>query len=172
MNEIVRNIITFVVIVLILLCFKRQRRYWREMQTSRLSGSLRVGYSLAIFTMGVATPLAFFFNNEQMWALYISVLLMTVAFCAKITFSPTMIALTLATSLYQLHMDGGFPFWEVWCSLVSVLTWRLPEDIRAAYATLSFVWVMLSLFSGPAASTTEDAVSHVGVDELISSLHA
>lgn len=172
MNEITRNIITLVVAVLILLCFKRQRRYWREMQTSRLSGSLRVGYTLAIFTMGVATPLALFYNTEEMWALYLSVLLMTVAFCAKITFSPAMIALTLGMSVYQLHTDGGFPFWEAWCSVVSILTWRLPEDIRAAYATLSFIWVMLSLMSGPSITTPEESASSVGVDELISSLHA
>jgi hypothetical protein len=171
MNEIVRNIITCLVVLLILLCCKRQRRYWREMQTSRLSGSLKVGYSLAIFAMGVMTPLALFYNNEQMWTVFLSVLLMTVVFCAKITFSPSIIAMTLGMSLYQLHTDGGFPFWEIWSSLVSVLTWRLPEDIRAAYATLSFVWVMLSLVSGPAVSATEDSAPVTGVDELISSLH-
>lgn len=97
---------------------------------------------------------------------------MTLVFCVKITFSPTIIAVTLAICTYQLNVNNEFPLLEVWSAIISVATWRLPEEVRMAYACISFAWVMITLLSGPAAAP---AIGDTPADELadsITSLHA
>ena len=143
------------------------------MQESRLSGSLRVGYRLAILTTVAALPFACFTYTETSLDLFGSVMLMVLGFCMKITFSPTIIALTLSACTFQLYINDEFPLWQIWLSVTSMLTWRLPEDVRAAYATISFLWVLVTLVSGtaahPDAAGGDDAA--VGLDEAIASLH-
>ena len=173
MNELVKDIVVCGLVLLICCCLVRQRRYWREMQESRLSGSLRVGYRLAILTTVAALPFACFTNTETSLELFGSVMLMVLVFCMKITFSPTIIALTLSACTFQLYTNDEFPLWQIWLSVTSMLTWRLPEDVRAAYATISFRWVLVTLVSGTAARPElaggEEAA--VGLDETIASLH-
>jgi hypothetical protein len=174
MSEIFKEIIIGVVALLVCCCLVRQRRYWREMQESRLSGSLRVGYRLAILTAFAGLPLACFANTESSWQLFASVMLMVLVFCVKITFSPTIIALTLTACAFQLYVNDEFPLWQVWFSVSSMLTWRLPDEIRAAYASISFLWVLVTLLSGTSAHAEagggEEAA--VGIDETIASLHS
>ena len=173
MNEIVKEVVICGLVLLIFCCFVRQRRYWREMQESRLSGSLKVGYRLAILTTIVALPFACFVNTQSSWQFFGSVVLMALVFCMKITFSPTIIALTLSACTFQLYTNDQFPLWQVWLSVASILTWRLPEDVRAAYASISFLWVLVTLVGGtvalPEAADGQEAA--VGIDEAISSLH-
>jgi hypothetical protein len=88
---------------------------------------------------------------------------MTVVFCVKITFSPAVIASVLAISLVHLHVDGTFPFFEIWSAAATVIAWRLPEEIRVVYATLTFVWAMTILIGGRSADA--EAASSLDVVE-------
>ncbi len=135
-------------LILMFACFKRQRRYWREMHTSRPTGSLKAGYQLAIATVFISLPLALYSNTPTGWELFISVLLMTVVFCVKITFSPAVIATVLGVCTYQMVVNDRFPFFEVWGAAVSVIAWRLPEEFRVVYITMTFLWSMVILVGG------------------------
>jgi hypothetical protein len=120
------------------------------MQTSRPTGSLKAGYALAIATVFLSLPIALYSNTPASWQLFISVLLMTVVFCVKITFSPAVIAAVLGVCAFQLHAYDRFPFFEVWGAAVSVIAWRLPEEVRTVYTTLTFLWAMTILLGGGA----------------------
>lgn len=139
---------TVLILLLIFACCKRQRRYWREMQTSRPTGSLKAGYALAVATVFLSLPIALYANTHAGWQLFISILLMTVVFCVKITFSPVVIAAVLGICTFQLHAHDRFPFFEVWGAAVSVIAWRLPEEVRTVYTTLTFIWAMTILIGG------------------------
>jgi len=145
--------------ILMYACFKRQRRYWREMQTSRPTGSLKAGYQLAIATVLISLPLAIYSNTPTGWELFISVLLMTVVFCVKITCSPAVIATVLGICTYQMFVNDRFPFFEVWGAAVAVIAWRLPEELRVVYTTMTFLWAMVILVGG---ATSESDSSTVG----------
>ena len=153
--------------LLLIACAKRQRRYWREMKTNKPTGSLRAGYSLAIFTIFVAISAALYSNSAAGWEMFLGVLLMTLVFCVKITFSPSVIALVLGACAYQLYAYDRFPFFEIWGGAVSVLAWRLPEQFRIIYTTLSFIWVMVVFLKGgsPEVSSPDD------VADVTSALH-
>lgn len=150
MTDYIKLAATGLIMILIFACCKRQRRYWREMQTSRPTGSLKAGYALAIATVCVSLPIAFYSNTQAGWQLFVSILLMTVVFCVKITFSPAVIAAVLGICTFQLYTYDRFPFFEVWGAAVSVIAWRLPEEIRVVYTTLSFIWAMTILIGGSA----------------------
>jgi hypothetical protein len=167
MNEYIKIAIAAFILILMFACFKKQGRYWREMQTSRPTGALKAGYTVAILTVGLSLPLALYSNTPAGWELFISVLLMTVVFCAKITFSPAVIAGILGMCTYQLFVHDRFPFFEVWGAAASVLAWKLPEEVRALYATVTFIWALLVLVSGGAseveASSTSDLADVTGL---------
>jgi hypothetical protein len=129
-------------------CFKRQRRYWREIHTSKPTGSLKAGYKLAIATVLISLPLAAYSNTPEGWQLFISVLLVTVVFCVKITLSPAVIATVLGMCAYQLYVYDRFPFFEIWGSALSVFAWKLPEEARALYTSITFLWALAVLVSG------------------------
>ena len=148
MTDYVKVAATVLILILIFACCKRQRRYWREMQTSRPTGSLKAGYALAIATVFLSLPIALYSNTQTSWQLFISILLMTVVFCVKITFSPAVIATVLAVCAFQLHAHDRFPFFEVWGAAVSVIAWRRPEEVRTVYTTLTFLWAMTILLGG------------------------
>ena len=150
MTDYLKLAATGFILILIIACCKRQRRYWREMQTSRPTGSLKAGYALAIATVFLSLPIAFYSNTQTGWQLFISVLLMTVVFCVKITFSPAVIAAVLGICAFQLHAHDRFPFFEVWGAAVSVIAWRLPEEVRVVYTTLTFIWAMTILIGSGA----------------------
>jgi hypothetical protein len=136
------------------------------MQTSRPTGSLKAGYILAIATVFLSLPIALYSNTHTSWQLFMSVLLMTVVFCVKITFSPTVIAAVLAVCAFQLHAYDRFPFFEVWGAAVSVIAWRLPEEVRTVYTTLTFIWAMTILLGGGAPQ--EDGPTALDVTEATS----
>lgn len=160
MSDILKIATTLFILVLMFACFKRQKRYWREMQESRPTGSLKAGYKLAILTVGLSLIAAVYSNTPAGWEVFITILLMTVVFCVKITFSPAVIALVLGICTYQLYVHDSFPFFEVWGAAISVIAWRLPEEFRIFYTTLSFIWVMIIILSGGnpdiQSSTAED----------------
>ena len=147
-----KPIISAFLLILICCCFVRQRRYWRELNESRPSGSLRAGYRLSIFSIFISLIVAVCFQNDATWQIFIGILIMALVFCVKITFSPSIIALTLAICTYQLNVNDEFPILEIWSAIISVATWRLPEEVRVAYACVSFAWVLVTLLSSP---TTE-----------------
>jgi len=167
MTNVLKIAVTAFILLLVFACCKRQRRYWREMQTSRPTGSLKAGYALAIATVFISLPLAMYSNTETGWQLFISILLMTVVFCVKITFSPAVIAAVLGICVYQLHVHDRFPFFEIWGAAVSVIAWRLPEEVRIVYTSLTFIWAMTILISGGASEgeppTTLDVVEATSV---------
>lgn len=152
MTDYLKLIATGILLIFILACCKRQRRYFREMHTSRPTGSLKAGYILAIATVFISLPLAMYSNTQSGWEIFISVLLMTVVFCVKITFSPAVIAAVLGICTFQLLQNDRFPFFEIWGAAVSVIAWRLPEEVRTVYTTLTFIWAMTILLGGGAPS--------------------
>lgn len=172
MEEIVKHVIGAICAILIMCCLKRQHRYWRELQENRPSGSIRAGYRISILITVITLAASLFTQSEWMWEIFISVLLLALVFCVKVTFSPSVIALTLAMCVYRMYQFDDFPLVEVWVSFTSILTWRLPEEVRAAYACVSFLWILLATLSS---STSSQAVAESAADSLadtISSIHA
>lgn len=167
MNEYVKLALAGLIIILMFCCFKKQRRYWREMSTSRPTGSLKAGYALAIITVFISLPLALYVNTREGWELFVSVLLMTVVFCAKITFSPAVIAGVLGICAYQLYVHDRFPFFEVWGAAVSIVAWKLPEQVRGFYNTVTFIWALTILLSSGSPqvedSNAEDLIDVAGI---------
>ena len=158
---------------LICCCCFRQRRYWRELTQNRPTGTLKAGYGLAIITVILSLIGSALFNTPSAWQMFLSILLMTLIFCVKITFSPSVIALTLAVCTFQFYTSNSFPLFEVWTGFISVLTWRLPEEVRIAYACLSFTWALFALLFGGASPESVDgtlAADHVG--DSLANLHA
>jgi hypothetical protein len=153
MNEYLKLAAIAFILILMFACFKRQRRYWTEMLTSKPTGSLKAGYKLAIATIFVALPLAAYSNTTEGWELFTSVLLMTVVFCVKITFSPAVIAAVLGVCACQLYAYDRFPFFEIWGAALSVFAWKLPEEARALYTSLTFVWALVILIGGGSSAT-------------------
>lgn len=172
MEEIVKNFIGAICAILIVCCLKRQHRYWRELQENRPSGSIRAGYQISILITVLTLAVSLFTQSEWMWEIFISVLLLALVFCVKVTFSPSVIALTLAMCVYRMYQFDDFPLVEVWLSFTSILTWRLPEEVRAAYAYVSFLWILLATLRS---STPHETIGESAVDSLgdtIGSLHA
>lgn len=172
MEEIVKHIIAAICAILIACCLKRQHRYWRELQENRPSGSIRAGYRISILITVLTLAASLFTQSQWMWEVFISVLLLALVFCVKVTFSPSVIALTLGMCVYRLYYFDEFPLIEVWASFTRVITWRLPEDIRAAYACVSFLWILIATLSS---STPHETIGESAVDTLgdtIGSLHA
>lgn len=155
------------ILILMFACFKKQGRYWREMSTSRPTGALKAGYVVAIATVLLSLPFAIYSNTPEGWELFISILLMTVVFCAKITFSPAAIAIVLGICTFQLFVQDRFPFFEVWGASVSVIAWKLPEQVRAFYSTLTFVWALCILVSGSASGGETSAADIVDVTTIL-----
>lgn len=172
MEDVLKHSLAVVICFLIMCCVRRQRRYWRELQENRPSGSIRVGYTLSIFTIIVSLAASVILQADWMWEIFISVLLVTLVFCVKITFSPSVIALTLAMCTYRMYQHDEFPLMEVWLSLTSVITWRLPEDIRAAYACISFLWVLFAALGSSAQPEMATDSGLDGIGDAVSGLHA
>jgi len=172
MEEILKHFVGIFSALLILCCSKRQHRYWTELRENRPSGSIRIGYTLSIAAILIALALSLITKSEWMWEVFVSILLLTLVFCVKITFSPTVIALTLAMCTYRMYQHNEFPLMEIWVSFTSILTWRLPEDVRAAYACVSFLWVLIATLvpSAPQATSADTALD--GIGEVAGSLHA
>ena len=153
--------------LLLIACAKRQRRYWREMTNNRPTGSLKAGYLLAIVTIFVALAIAAVINSPVGWEVFLGILLMTLVFCVKITFSPSVVALVLIACAYQFYVYDRLPIFEIWGGAVSVLAWRLPEQFRVIYTTISFAWVLVVFLGGgnPEIGSADD-IANVS-DELL-----
>lgn len=172
MDIIFRNIIICFLVVLILCCVRRQRRYWRELSTNRPSGSVRAGYTLSVVCVFISLAVAAYVNTPAMWQLFGSILIMGLVFCVKVTFSPSVLAFTLAVCTYQFYTANEFPLWTVWTSFIGVLTWRLPEEVRVAYASLSFLWILISVALPSRAADLSPHDQAADVLDSISSYHA
>jgi hypothetical protein len=153
--------------LLLIACAKRQRRYWREMTNNRPTGSLKAGYLLAIVTIFVALAIAAVINSPVGWEVFLGILLMTLVFCVKITFSPSVVALVLIACAYQFYVYDRLPIFEILGGAVSVLAWRLPEQFRVIYTTISFAWVLVVFLGGgnPEIGSADD-IANVS-DELM-----
>jgi hypothetical protein len=174
MEMIIRGAVVFFLVTLIFFCVMRQRRYWRELSTNRPSGSVRAGYSLSVVCVFLSFLVAVYINTPTMWQLFGSILIMGLVFCVKVTFSPMVLAATLAVCTYQFYFANEFPLWTVWCSFIAVLTWRLPEEVRVVYASLSFLWILLSVILPAKAAAPEASPADQVSDVLdtMSSYHA
>jgi hypothetical protein len=166
MNFYLKHFIICALVGLILCCVLRQRRYWRELRVSRPSGTLRAGYKLAILSIVLALVSACWFNTANIWQLFLGIVLTAALFAVKITFSPTVIAVILGLSTLEFMRTETFPFFEVWSYFISIFAWRLPEGFRVTYATISFIWIMLTLVRasdyGAKPTTTADVVESIG----------
>jgi hypothetical protein len=174
MDIVIRGAVVFFLVTLIFFCVMRQRRYWRELSTNRPSGSVRAGYTLSVACVFLSFLVAVYINTPTMWQLFGSILIMGLVFCVKVTFSPTVLACTLAVCTYQFYFSNEFPLWTVWWSFIGVLTWRLPEEVRVAYASLSFLWILFSVLLPTKAATTASTTSDQVADVLdtMTSYHA
>lgn len=161
MENALRFVVFGFLVFLTFLCARRQRRYWKEIMESRLSSSLKAGYSIATLSIAGALVVALVVNTPAMWSNFVTVVAISFMFCLKITFSPAVIAGTIALSSLQLFINDSFPFLEIWGSFISILTWRLPEEVRACYAYFSFAWILLVLLF-PSDSQVVDTLDHVG----------
>ena len=161
MNDVVRFAALGFLVFLTFLCARRQQRYWREITESRLSSSLKAGYSIATIAIAATLAVAVVVNTPAMWGNFVTVVAISFMFCLKITFSPTVIAGTIALSTIQLFMNDSFPFLEIWSAFISILTWRLPEEVRACYAYFSFGWIVLVLLF-PSKSNLDNPMEQIG----------
>jgi hypothetical protein len=169
MNEYVKLAITGGMLILIFLCISRQRRYWRELQESRPTGSLKAGYRICIATIVLSLSLFLFTEADTAQEIYVSILLMALIFCVKLTFSPTVVGLTLTICTFQFYTTDEFPLFEVWGAIANVFAWRLPDGLRMTYTYLSFVWVLLVLLTKSAPTAVAVPVEDIG--DSISALH-
>jgi hypothetical protein len=160
MENAVRFAVLGFLVFLTILCARRQRRYWREIMESRLSSSLKAGYSIATISIAATLALAVVTNTPTMWNNFVTVVAISFMFCLKITFSPAVIAATIALSSLQLFINDTFPFLEIWTAFISILTWRLPEEVRACYAYFSFAWILLVLLF-PSSAELDDSLENV-----------
>lgn len=173
MNPILKNAILCGLLFLICCCLFRQRRYWRELRTNRPSGSVRAGYTLAVLSVAITLIIAAFVNTTSMWQVFGAVLIMGLVFCVKVTFSPSVLACVLGICTYQFYVLNEFPLWTVWSGLLSVLSWRLPEEVRVLYASLSFLWVLFSVLLPSKAVESASTSEQIGdVVDSLSSFHA
>jgi hypothetical protein len=163
MHDLPRYAITGFLLLLICFCVIRQRRYWREIKQNAPSASVKCGYVLACISISLALAGALVFNTDQSWRIFMSILTMALIFSLKITFSPAMIATALALCTLKFQADGSFPIFEVWTGFIRILTWRLPDELRVAYATISFAWACLTLLVG-AASAPDSESAQVAMD--------
>lgn len=136
--------VTGLLLFLICCCIIRQRRYWRELQSNRPSSSVRVGFKLATAAAIMGAVIAAIVNTPEGWKVFGAVVLMLCFFCVKISFSPAILALTLALMTLNHEMTGAIHFMDVWMAVATAVMWRFPEEVRAVYATISFIWVLAS----------------------------
>jgi hypothetical protein len=169
MNEYLKYAVSCFVLMLIWACIARQKRYCREVITNAPTGSMKAGYKISFFSMSFSLAIASYYNTPEMWDIFVSVVTLGFLFCLKITFSPAVIAFTLAVCTVKLNIDESFPFLEVWNGFIRVLTWRLPDGIRACYSYLSFLWVLIVLFkpsniAATNANPLESSIDVLGIE--------
>lgn len=155
MDIFLHRAVTALLLFLICCCVVRQRRYWRELQSNRPSSSVRVGYKLATTSAFIGLAVAFGVNSAEGWKIFGAVVLMLSFFCLKISFSPTIVAVTIAIMLVQHELTGSIDFINVWLGVASAVMWRFPEDVRAVYAAISFLWVLASFLRTTEAASAE-----------------
>lgn len=155
MDIIQHRAVTFVLLFLICCCIVRQRRYWRELQSNRPSTSVRIGYKLATASAIIGLAVAFGVNSAEGWKIYGAVVLMLSFFCVKISFSPAILAVTIGIVLVQHELTGSVNFIDVWLGVASAVMWRFPEDVRAVYAAISFLWVISTFLRATDAAAAE-----------------
>ena len=169
MNVAVKHSLMTLIVFLVTVCVLRQRRYWRELHQNNPSRSLRVGYALAVFTSMIGLAATLYTNSPESWQLFTSLLLLAIFFCLKISFSPSILAATLTICLINLQLNDTVSFVEVWIGVLSVVTWRFPEEIRALYAALSFLWVIVTFLS-PADAAAAEAAPSDQIEESVTGL--
>ncbi len=155
MDYFLHRSVSVILIFLICCCVVRQRRYWRELQSNRPSTSVRIGYKLATTSAILGLAVTFWLNNPEAWKIYGAVILMLSFFCIKISFSPTILAFTLLLTLLRHESTGSVELIDVWVGVASAVMWRFPEDVRAVYATISFIWVLSSFLRFTDAASAE-----------------
>ena len=169
MNVAVKYSLMTLIVFLLTVCVLRPRRYWRELHQNKPSRSLRVGYALAVFTSMIGLAATLYTNSPESWQLFTSLLLLVIFFCLKISFSPSILAATLTICLINLQLNDTVSFVDVWIGVSSVVTWRFPEEIRALYAALSFLWVVVTFLS-PADAAAAEAAHSDQIEESVTGL--
>lgn len=170
MDYVLHRSITVILLFLICCCIVRQRRYWRELQSNSPSTSVRIGYKLATTSAFLGLAVTFWVNTPEAWKIYGAVVLMLSFFCLKISFSPSILAFTLLLTLLRHEATGSVEFIDVWVGVASAVMWRFPEDVRAVYATISFIWVFSSFLRFTDAASAETAGDLNPLEHTISTL--
>jgi hypothetical protein len=65
-------------------------------------------------------------------------------FCAKVVFSSFVVATTLSICLYDYLMYNDFSVYAAYSCVLSMITWRFSDEVRAATTAISFVWIFIS----------------------------
>ena len=94
--------------------------------------------------------------------MFISVVITAAIFCVKITFAGAVAGATLAICTVHLYTNDSFPLLEVWTTIVRVVTWRLPEEYRIAYASVSFLWTIAVLVTSVGRENSEGVIDSIG----------
>lgn len=138
-------------ILLIYVCFRRQRRHFIELCANAPSQSIKAAFQMAAITLSAAMLIPSG-NLELKTLVAISIL-----FCTKVIFSSTIVGITLAICLVDFIKFDDFSFYTVYNCLVSIFFWNLSEDVREALTRISFVWLILS----PIVNKTIDFFLHM-----------
>lgn len=127
-------------ILLIYVCFRRQRRHFVEICANSPSKSIKAAFQMSAATLAVAISIPR--ENLDLHTL-VSV---AVLFCAKVIFSSTIVGITLSGCMFDYILFDHFSFYTVYNSLVSIAFWNLSEDVREVLTRISFIWLMASPF--------------------------
>jgi len=133
-------LIIFSLLILISCCIIRQKRYLIEIALNTPSASIKTAYKVSVPLVA-----AWFFIPTEVD--FFGCLTIVCMLCIKATISPTLIAITLFFSLWQFCECGDFAFYKIWSSIVGILLWRLPEEVRTTLTAVSLIWSFILALS-------------------------
>ncbi len=145
-----KNVVIFGLIFLIFVCFRRQRRHFVELCANAPSKSIKAAFQMSWFTIAASTIIP----DDRLDLLTITTI--ATLFCAKAIFSSTIVGISLSICLFNYIYFDDLSFYEVYNSVVSIIFWKLSEDIREVITRLSFIW----LFISPAINKMVDLCYH------------
>lgn len=146
-----KNLIIFGLIILIHVCFRRQRRHFIELAANSPSKSIKAAFQMTAITLFVA----FILPSETLD--FKTLVYIATIFCAKVVFSSAIVGITLTICLVNFITFDQFSFYAVYNCLMSMILWNLSEDVRDALTRISFVWLLIS----PIVNKTIDLLLHI-----------
>ena len=138
-------------ILLIYVCFRRQRRHFIELCANSPSQSIKAAFKISAITLSAAIIMP----NENLELK--TLVAISILFCAKVIFSSTIVGITLAICLVDFIKFDDFSFYTGYNCLISIFFWNIPENIRAVLIRMSFIWLIAS----PIINKSIDFIIHI-----------